>query len=120
MEEGGIQEFTFAALEAGLNLEVVKDESTKDTAYAWLTVGSLRKGMGVIVAVVIAIVLLILASGHWYFGSQRSVEMLRRVQAASEEHEFQEDVAAIHQAVKFAHFAELASGMHAQVSFITC
>lgn len=111
----GLHNFTLTALEAGLQLEVQKDESTKDTSFVWHSGSSLRRGLAVLFALALAVVLLVGASGYFYFSQRWAQRLLNQAQHASAERLFREDVEALRQVVTFAHFAELAVGVHSKV-----
>lgn len=104
------------AVEAGLNLDLHKDESTKEVSLIWADANALRRGVLVLASIAAACVILTLASGHWYFGSQQSVVIFTRVNMDLDEYRFREDVQALGQTISLAHFTDLTIGLHAQVN----
>jgi len=104
------------AVEAGLNLDLQKDESTKEVSLIWADASALRRGILVLASIAAACVILTLASGHWYFGSQQSVVLFTRVNMDLDEYRFREDVRALGQTISLAHFTDLTIGLHTQVN----
>ena len=109
-----------AALEEGLNLERTKDESSKESHLGWASWGSLRRGMTIIISLCLGMVLLMVATGHWYIESKHVDSMIQKAQLEKSEHHFQEDVEALGQLVSFAHFSELALELHGRVIVFYC
>jgi len=114
-----LHELTMAALEEGLHMEKIKDESSKESFIAWGSWGSLKKGMTVIICVCLAVVLLSLATGHWYMESKNLGGLIQKAQLEKSEYLFREDLDALSQLVSFAHFSELAMELRGRVdSFV--
>ena len=68
--EEGLHGFTLTALEMGLQLDIEKDESTKDSTFVWQSGASLRRGFTVLLMILVLVVVLMVASrllGWWWW-----------------------------------------------------
>jgi len=111
-----VEGIAWEALEQGLNLQVHKDESTKEASFSWSDASALRRGMTVLAVMFGGIFLLMFLSGHWYFGQIESALVFTRVNQALDEYKFHEDVQALAQTISLAHFTDLAFRLHSDVS----